>query len=101
MPSHLNTLEREERVELAHRQSSGIEVSLLWDRRRDVAAVCVVDQGRTSFELVLSGHESPLDVFHHPYAYAAMRGAIVEPLFVPDAPEPDEELSLGAIFGER
>jgi hypothetical protein len=101
MPSVLHNPDREERVELAQRQSSGIEVSLLWDRLRDVAAVRVLDQSGGNFELVLSKHESPLDVFHHPYAYAAMRGAIVEPLCFLDSPEPDEEPSLGVIFGER
>jgi hypothetical protein len=100
MPSFPITLEREERVELAQRESSGIEVSLLWDRLRDVAAVRVVDQGGGSFELVLSAHESPLDVFHHPYAYAAMRGAIVEPVEIPRPADPDEEPSLHATFGE-
>jgi hypothetical protein len=96
----VSSFEREARVDLAHRESVGIAVTLLWDRQRDVAAVCVIDQAGDSFELVLSEHESPLDVFHHPYAYAAMRGVIVEPFFVSDPPELDGEQSLNVVSGE-
>jgi hypothetical protein len=60
--------------ELAHRTSDGLEVSLLWRRRDDCVTVCVLDSrtGET-FELT-AGDDSPLDVFYHPYAYAAHRG---------------------------
>jgi hypothetical protein len=62
------------RVELARRESDGVAVTLLWSRATNVAAVQVVDARGGGFELVLSPGESPLDVFHHPYAYAALRG---------------------------
>ncbi len=61
--------------ELANRASDGLEVSLLWSRRTNRVSVAVADT-RTgeSFELTIRDGENPLDVFHHPYAYAASRG---------------------------
>lgn len=56
--------------ELAVRGSDGVFVSLLWRRSDDALLVVVSDtrQGE-SFELAV-GSADPLDVFHHPYAYA-------------------------------
>jgi hypothetical protein len=48
-------------------------VSLLWDRDTGELAVSVVNSGGGDFELMLASNESPLDVFYHPYAYAAFR----------------------------
>jgi hypothetical protein len=60
--------------ELAFRASDGLEVALLWHPRNDILSVAVADtKTGESFELVLDG-ENPLDVFQHPYAYAAYRG---------------------------
>lgn len=64
----------ENRRELAHRMSGGIEVSLLWDPSRDVLSVMVFDHFEGTFELVLDESDRAMDVFHHPYAYAALRG---------------------------
>ena len=61
--------------ELAHRANDGVEVALLWYPSNDVVSVQVVDaRAGESFELVLGEGDRPLDVFQHPYAYAAMRG---------------------------
>jgi hypothetical protein len=65
------------RTELAQRESDGVAVTLLWSRETDVLAVSVVDVHGGSFELVLADSERPLDVFYHPYAYAALRGLVV------------------------
>jgi hypothetical protein len=67
----------DERVELARRESDGITVELLWSRENDVLAVSVQDVRCGNFELVLGPNEPPLDVFHHPYAYAELRGLTV------------------------
>ncbi len=58
-------------LELAYRANDGIEVSLLWDRDADELTVAVND-ARTSeaFEIPV-GNRRPLDVFEHPFAYAA------------------------------
>jgi hypothetical protein len=62
------------RTELAFRENHGISVSLVWDSVRDTVAVILVDSnGGEKFELDATG-ENVLDVFYHPYAYAAFRG---------------------------
>jgi hypothetical protein len=57
--------------ELAQRVSDGIVVTLLWHSETDRLTVTVRD-GRTgeAFDLPTPG-VTALDVFHHPYAYAA------------------------------
>ena len=61
--------------ELAYRETDGLEVQLLWDERTNVARVAVLDSKTgDSFEIVLGDRDNALDVFHHPYAYAAHRG---------------------------
>lgn len=61
------------RQELAYRSSNGIDVFLLWCPADDGLAVVVIDDNADSFELVVDPAEA-LDVFAHPYAYAAFRG---------------------------
>ena len=61
--------------ELDYRAADGVEVALLWHTSGDFLSVVVSDAklGET-FELVLDDRDDPMDVFHHPYAYAAHRG---------------------------
>jgi hypothetical protein len=60
--------------ELDGRTCDGIHVRLLWHPEDDQVSVAVNDTktGET-FELPVHDGEPALDVFHHPYAYAAMR----------------------------
>jgi len=60
--------------ELDHRRADGIDVRLLWIPERD-RVVVAVDDTKTgdSFEIDVLAGERALDVFHHPYAYAALR----------------------------
>jgi hypothetical protein len=68
---------RPSRTELAVREQAGVEVTLLWLRGTDVLFVAVTDRrSGEAFELVLQPHERALDVFYHPYAYAAARGLV-------------------------
>lgn len=61
-------------TELANRAGDGVEVSLLWDRTASRLTVTVADS-RTGDRFELPAHpENALDVFHHPYAYAAFNG---------------------------
>jgi hypothetical protein len=60
------------RRELDHRNANGIDVTLSWCSVRNTLFVTVVDEAGDSFELEVGAHEA-LDVFHHPYAYAAFR----------------------------
>jgi hypothetical protein len=60
--------------ELDHRTHDGVSVSLLWWPADDHVSVLVAD-GRSGATFELSvGDDSPLEVFHHPFAYAAFRG---------------------------
>lgn len=58
--------------ELAFRESDGISVSLLWLRGTDRVRVAVRDSKRGhTFDVDVRPSDSPMDVFHHPYAYSA------------------------------
>ena len=60
--------------ELMSRDNNGVHVSLLWNRDDDRVSVSVFDATTdTSFEIDVEDAR-PLDVFNHPYAYAAFRG---------------------------
>jgi hypothetical protein len=61
--------------ELDHRANDRIDVWLLWCERDNRVFVAVADD-RTGerFEIEVRDGEQPLEVFHHPYAYAAWRG---------------------------
>jgi hypothetical protein len=59
--------------ELDHRSTDGLEVTLQWHASTNVVSVAVFDTKTGEyFELVVHGKDA-LDVFHHPYAYAASR----------------------------
>jgi hypothetical protein len=64
--------------ELAHRQNDGIEVVLLWYETTNALTVCVSD-ARTGayFELAVEPDRA-LEVFYHPYSYAAFNGVSYE-----------------------
>jgi hypothetical protein len=60
--------------ELAYRANDGVEVTLLWSKLDGRLTVQVRDAKSGDFlELEAESHKA-LDVFHHPYAYAAFRG---------------------------
>jgi hypothetical protein len=72
-------------VELDSRVNDGIHVRLLWGERDARLAVTVSDSKTCeAFVLEVREGERALDVFHHPYAYAAWHG-----------------LELGAAVGAR
>ena len=58
--------------ELDHRMSDGIDVRLLW-RREDNRTLVAVSDARTggAFTIEVGPRQRALDVFHHPFAYAA------------------------------
>ena len=65
--------------ELDRREGDGIEVRLLWSEPQNRTFVTVHDRraGR-EFTIEVNDNEHPLDVFHHPYAYARWHGTIVD-----------------------
>ena len=65
-------------IELDRRSTDGIEVRLLWHRAEERVTVTASDlRSGEALEVMVRDHERALDVFHHPYAYAAFHG--VEP----------------------
>jgi hypothetical protein len=61
--------------ELDHRVNDGIDVRLLWHEADGRVVVTVADaKTGACFEVDVREDESPLDVFRHPFAYAAWRG---------------------------
>jgi hypothetical protein len=60
--------------ELAHRTSDGIEVVLFWHEVTDDLTVCVSDQRTGAYFEIAADPARALDVFEHPYAYAAFGG---------------------------
>jgi hypothetical protein len=60
---------------LLSRMNDGIQVDLVWCERKGRAWVTVSDSKRGErFSVLVPEGERPLDVFHHPYAYAAPEG---------------------------
>jgi hypothetical protein len=64
------------RKELDHRYSNGIDVTLSWCPTGNRLYVTVLDDTGDSFELAVRPDEA-LDVFNHPFAYAAFRGSVL------------------------
>ena len=61
--------------ELVSRHSGTTEVALLWSKRTHRAAVAVLDEATGDyFELPIGERDDPLELFNHPFAYAASRG---------------------------
>src|SRR5689334_18298163 len=65
-------------TELAARAAGGIEIRLLWNRNADELRVSVHDTLTGAYFELIAPREKALDVFHHPYAYAATRGTARE-----------------------
>jgi hypothetical protein len=58
--------------ELDSRTGDGIKVRVLWHPSEDRVSVAITDSKTgEAFELPVREGERALDVFHHPYAYAA------------------------------
>lgn len=60
--------------ELAFRTADGVEVSLLWNAAAGDLAVSVHDTRSGDVFEVPAPSDRALDVFYHPYAYAARHG---------------------------
>ena len=72
------TTKTEQVRELAYRSCEGIEVTLLWNSASNDVTVSVHDStAGESFRLAAHPARA-LDVFNHPYAYAAARGLTAE-----------------------
>jgi hypothetical protein len=73
--------------ELCTRSNDGIEVALLWTPGSEQLRVAVLDlRSNQSFDLRVDGRQA-MQVFHHPYAYAAECGLLAA------GPETDRNLA--------
>jgi hypothetical protein len=70
----MTTNQTAELRELDHRVSDGIDVRLLW-RPHDNRAIVAVNDSKTgeTFAIEVGPDQRAVDVFHHPFAYAANR----------------------------
>ena len=66
--------------ELDSRSNDGMHIRLLW-HTDDGHLLVTVDDTKTgeTFEVPIDERERALDVFHHPYAYAAWRARTGKP----------------------
>jgi hypothetical protein len=65
-------------IELDSRTTDGIDVRLLWHPAENRVTVTAFDvRSGEVLEVAVRDHERALDVFHHPFAYAAFHG--IEP----------------------
>ncbi len=80
--------------ELESRTSDGIHVRLLWDMLDGQVSVAVEDRkSGEAFRVAVRSNDRALDVFHHPYAYAAWQGVdthVAAPAAGPSAGGPEE-----------
>ena len=68
----MNAMTSSERLlELASRESNGLEVSMWWDRAEDAVTVSVWDLRSGEVVVIDAPSDRALDVFNHPFAYAA------------------------------
>jgi hypothetical protein len=68
------TMETQTFTELAQRAGDGIVVSLMWSRADNVLRVSIANT-QTGEEFELEAYpENALEIFYHPFAYAAYRG---------------------------
>lgn len=62
--------------ELAHRESAGIAVTLFWSPEGNTLSVVVRDLWTGEEFSLAAGPGEAMDVFRHPFAYRASRGAV-------------------------
>jgi hypothetical protein len=69
--------------ELAYRENDGLEVVLFWHDVTGEVTVCVSDERSGAYFELPAEPEEALDVFYHPYSYAAFRGLPYEDALLP------------------
>jgi len=86
-------------LELAHRSSAGIDVSLVWLRGAggDKALVCVCDQRDGAYFEIPAEPHLALDVYYHPFSYRDCSSIDSGPA----APPPPVERKEGERNGRR
>ena len=57
------------RKELAHRETSGLDVTLFWEAETERLTVWVCDHREGAYLEIPADADLALDVFYHPFAY--------------------------------
>jgi hypothetical protein len=76
------------RRELAHRSTDGVDIRLFWSKPDNRLTVEVTDAKRGERFQLDAPAEGALDVFYHPYAYAAIHGTAIPDDRPKSAPHP-------------
>ena len=71
--------------ELAHRANDGVEIVLFWNEATDELTVYVSDERSGTYFELAAPCDQALDVFYHPYAYAASIGIPCDTLLASSA----------------
>jgi hypothetical protein len=69
--------------ELAARQTDGVEVVLFWNEDTNELTVSVSDTRSGAYFELAAPRDRALDVFNHPYAYAASEGLPYDDALLP------------------
>jgi hypothetical protein len=85
--------------ELAHRVTGGVEVVLFWHSGTGAVTTTVSDVRTGSYFEVPVEPSHALDVFEHPYAYAAFAGIPYESELLPSWAETADPDSAGHAAG--
>jgi hypothetical protein len=80
-PTRETAMTHRDSIELDFRTADRIDVRLLWDPATDRATVTAHDtRSGEVLEVAVRRDENAMDVFHHPYAYAAFHGVEPQPV---------------------
>jgi hypothetical protein len=92
---HMTAVASTSMCELNRRVSDRIDVRLMWCKQEDRLWVTVTDGRKDeSFQVPVCDGERAMDVFHHPYAYAAHHGVIPRPSTQSDVVKPDHAVAV-------
>jgi hypothetical protein len=69
--------------ELAHRVNDGVEIVLFWNEDTNELIVSVSDERTGGYFELDAAPDEALDVFYHPYSYAAHRGIPYDDALLP------------------
>jgi len=69
--------------ELAHRESDGLKIVLSWHCVSGDLTVCVSDVRSGAYFELPAAPKLAMDIFEHPYAYAAFRGVPYDEALLP------------------
>jgi hypothetical protein len=81
--------------ELAYRETDGLEIVLFWHQPTDQLSVSVSDERTGAYFELEAGADEALEVFQHPYAYAAARGVPYDTALLPWWPESPAKAPAG------